>query len=140
MASLIPKPWDDSETFPEMDRNIVLHGLFEDVLPDHSTPLIIHHGSALGDWLRQIEESTGVTFGRDGTWIEWWNYSFLDKARACLSSSQTRILPDTTGRSYCLNSVKRDKRKAAAGNSARRRRRGIGLAGIDVPRVCRRWP
>jgi hypothetical protein len=70
-----PTPWDDSETFPEMDRNIVLHGLFEDILPNHSTPLIIHHGSALGDWLRQIEESTGVTFGRDGTWIEWWNHS-----------------------------------------------------------------
>ena len=70
-----PTPWDDSETFPEMDRNIVLNGLFEDILPDHSTPLIIHHGSALGDWLRQIEEATGVTFGREGTWIEWWNHT-----------------------------------------------------------------
>jgi hypothetical protein len=70
-----PTPWDDSETFPEMDRNIFLHGLFEDVLPEHSTPLIIHHASALGDWIRQIEESTNVTFGRDGTWIEWWNHT-----------------------------------------------------------------
>ncbi len=70
-----PTPWDDSETFPEMDRNIFLHGLFDDILPDHSTPLIIHHGSALGDWIRQIEESTDVTFGRDSTWIEWWNHS-----------------------------------------------------------------
>jgi hypothetical protein len=69
-----PTPWDDSETFPEMDRNIFLHGLFDDILPEHSTPLIIHHGSALGDWLRQIEESTSVTFGREGTWIEWWNH------------------------------------------------------------------
>jgi hypothetical protein len=58
-----------------MDRNIFLHGLFDDILPDHSTPLIIHHGSALGDWIRQIEESTDVTFGRDSTWIEWWNHT-----------------------------------------------------------------
>jgi hypothetical protein len=70
-----PTPWDDSETFPEMDRNIFLHGLFEDILPEHSTPLIIHHGSVLGDWLRQIEESTNTSFGRDGTWIEWWNHT-----------------------------------------------------------------
>ncbi len=70
-----PTPWDDSETFPEMDRNIFIHGLFDDILPDHSTPLIIHHGSALGEWLRKIEESTNVTFGRDGTWIEWWNHT-----------------------------------------------------------------
>ena len=70
-----PTPWDNSETVPEMDRNIFLHRLFDDILPDHSTPLIIHHGSALGDWLRQIEESTNVTFGRDGTWIEWWNHT-----------------------------------------------------------------
>jgi hypothetical protein len=70
-----PTPWDDSETFPEMDRNIFLHGLFDDILPEHSTPLIIHHGSALGDWVRQIEESINVTFGREGTWIEWWNHT-----------------------------------------------------------------
>jgi hypothetical protein len=70
-----PTPWDDSETFPEMDRNIFIHRLFDDILPGHSTPLIIHHGSALGDWLRQIEESTNTTFGRDGTWIEWWNHT-----------------------------------------------------------------
>ncbi|HME41871.1 MAG TPA: hypothetical protein VKF36_02200 [Syntrophorhabdales bacterium] len=70
-----PTPWDDGETFPEMDRNIFIHGLFDDILPDHSTPLIIHHGSALGEWLRQIEESTNVVFGRDSTWIEWWNHT-----------------------------------------------------------------
>jgi hypothetical protein len=69
-----PTPWDDSETFPEIDRNIFLHRLFEDILPEQSTPLIIHHGSPLGDWIRQIEESTNVVFGRDGTWIEWWNH------------------------------------------------------------------
>jgi hypothetical protein len=70
-----PTPWDDSETLQEMDRNIFLHRFFEDILPDHSTPLIIHHASHLADWIRQIESMTDVTFSREGTWIEWWNPS-----------------------------------------------------------------
>jgi len=70
-----PTPWDDSETMQEMDRNIFLHRFFEDILPEHSTPLIIHHASYLGDWIRQIESATGITFSREGTWIEWWNPS-----------------------------------------------------------------
>jgi len=70
-----PTPWDDSETLQETDRNIFLHRLFEDILPEHSTPLIMHHASYLGDWIRQIESATGITFGRSGTWIEWWNPS-----------------------------------------------------------------
>jgi hypothetical protein len=70
-----PTPWDDSETMQETDRNIFLHRFFEDILPEHSTPLIIHHGSYLGDWIRQIESTTGITFSREGTWIEWWNSS-----------------------------------------------------------------
>jgi hypothetical protein len=68
-----PTPWDDSETLQEVDTNIFLHRFFEDILPEHSTPLIIHHASYLGDWIRQIESMTGVTFSREGTWIEWWN-------------------------------------------------------------------
>ena len=71
-----PTPWDDSETLQEIDRNIFLHRLFEDILPEHSTPLIIHHASYLGNWIRQIESKTGITFSRQGTWIEWWNPSF----------------------------------------------------------------
>jgi len=70
-----PTPWDDSETLQEIDRNIFLHGFFEDVLPEHSTPLIIHHASHPGDWIRQIESTTGISFSREGTWIEWWNPS-----------------------------------------------------------------
>ncbi len=70
-----PTPWDDSETMQETDRNIFLHRFFEDILPEHSTPLIIHHGSYLGDWIRQIESATEITFNREGTWIEWWNSS-----------------------------------------------------------------
>ena len=70
-----PTPWDDSETMREMDTNIFLYRLFEDILPEHSTPLIIHHASYLGDWVRQIESMTDIRFSRDGTWIEWWNPS-----------------------------------------------------------------
>lgn len=70
-----PTPWDDSETLQEMDRNIFLHRFFEDILPEHSTPLIIHHASFLGDWIRKIESTAGITFSRSGTWIEWWNPS-----------------------------------------------------------------
>jgi len=70
-----PTPWDDGETLQEMDRNIFLYRFLEDILPEHSTPLIIHHASYLGDWIRQIESTTGITFSRDGTWIEWWNPS-----------------------------------------------------------------
>jgi hypothetical protein len=70
-----PTPWDDSEILQEIDTNIFLHRLYEDILPEHSTPLIIHHASYLGDWIRQIESMTDITFSRDGTWIEWWNPS-----------------------------------------------------------------
>jgi hypothetical protein len=70
-----PTPWDDSEILQEIDTNIFLHKFYEDILPEHSTPLIIHHASNLGDWIRQIESMTGITFSRDGTWIEWWNPS-----------------------------------------------------------------
>jgi hypothetical protein len=71
-----PTPWDDSEMMLEMDTNIFLHRLFEDILPEHSTPLIIHHASYLGDWIRKIESTAGILFTRDGTWIEWWNPIF----------------------------------------------------------------
>jgi hypothetical protein len=71
-----PTPWDDPDTAREMDTNIFLYRLSDDILPEHSTPLIIHHASYLGDWIRQIESSANITFGRDGTWIEWWNPVF----------------------------------------------------------------
>ncbi len=70
-----PTPWDDDETLREIDRNIFLNRFFEDVLPEHSTPLIIHHASYLGDWIRKIELASGITFSREATWIEWWNPS-----------------------------------------------------------------
>ena len=67
-----PTPWDNTGTIEEMNRNIMIYGFFEDILPEHSVPLIIHHGSYLGDWMRDIEARTDIRFNRDGTWIEWW--------------------------------------------------------------------
>jgi hypothetical protein len=71
-----PTPRDDNETILEIDRNIFVHRFFEDILPEHSTPLIIHHASCHGDWIRKIELRTDVTFSRGGPWIEWWNPFF----------------------------------------------------------------
>jgi hypothetical protein len=68
-----PTPWDDDETIAENSRNIAIHRFFDDILPPHSVPLIIHHASYLGDWIRQVESELQVAFKREGTWIEWWS-------------------------------------------------------------------
>lgn len=68
-----PTPWDDSETISENNMNIANNGFFDDILPPHSVPLIIHHASYLGDWIRRIESEMQLEFKREGTWIEWWN-------------------------------------------------------------------
>jgi hypothetical protein len=68
-----PTPWDDDQTMWENNRNIAMYRLFDDILPQHSVPLIIHHSSYLGDWIRRIESDLHVAFKRDGTWIDWWS-------------------------------------------------------------------
>ena len=67
-----PTPWDTMETESNNQRMISLYGLLNDILPDRSVPLIIHHASALGDWIREIEEREGIRFKREGTTIGWW--------------------------------------------------------------------
>jgi hypothetical protein len=67
-----PTPWDTPETESNNSRIISLYGLLNDILPDRSVPLIIHHASALGDWAREIEEREGVQFRREGSTIGWW--------------------------------------------------------------------
>lgn len=67
-----PTPWDDRDTEEELNRIIGAYQLFEDILPAHSTPLIIHHGSPLAQWIRKLEDTAGVRFRRTWTWIEWW--------------------------------------------------------------------
>jgi hypothetical protein len=68
-----PTPWDDDRTMWENNRTIAMYRLFDDILPIHSVPLIIHHSSYLGDWIRRIESDRSLAFKRDGTWIEWWS-------------------------------------------------------------------
>ena len=50
-----PTPWDTPATESELGRVITRHSLATDILPDHSTPLIIQHASGLGAWIRAIE-------------------------------------------------------------------------------------
>ena len=68
-----PTAWDTKETSAEIQKIIYLYGLQNDILPVHSTPLIIHHASGLGDWIREIERREKLWFKRYGTVIGWWD-------------------------------------------------------------------
>ncbi len=68
-----PTPWDNAATAADLDRVITTHRLSEDILPDHSTPLIIQHASGLGDWIRIIETREKLKFPRLGSIIAWWD-------------------------------------------------------------------
>jgi hypothetical protein len=67
-----PTPWDSDGTLAQNQEVIKNHGLDVDILPHHSTPLIIHHDSALGDWIRAVEADTGLGYPRMNSWVEWW--------------------------------------------------------------------
>lgn len=67
-----PTPWDTEETLANIQKTIDQYALAVDILPRHSTPLIIHHASRLGDWIREIEQRDGVQFRRHGSIVEWW--------------------------------------------------------------------
>lgn len=67
-----PTPWDTPDISREINKTISMYQLSLDILPRHSTPLIIHHASGLADWIRQIELKEKITFPRIGTFIEWW--------------------------------------------------------------------
>ena len=73
-----PTPWDTGETAANIQKNIALYGLQNDILPPHSTPLIIHHASGLGQWIREIERREKLCFKRLGSIIAWW-----EKPRRC---------------------------------------------------------
>jgi hypothetical protein len=68
-----PTPWDSDETAFNTQRNIAVYGLERDILPPHSTPLIIHHACALADWTREVEKREGIIYKRHGTIIGWWD-------------------------------------------------------------------
>jgi hypothetical protein len=67
-----PTAWDTKETEAKIQKTIYLYGLQNDILPPHSTPLIIHHASALGDWIREIERREKLRFKRYDSIIGWW--------------------------------------------------------------------
>jgi len=67
-----PTPWDTEDSFFNTRRNIAMYGLERDILPPHSTPLIIHHACALGDWIREVEVREGIQYKRHGSIIGWW--------------------------------------------------------------------
>jgi hypothetical protein len=67
-----PTAWDTKETSAQIEKTIYLYGLQNDILPAHSTPLIIHHASGLGQWIREIEHREGLWFKRYGSIIGWW--------------------------------------------------------------------
>ena len=67
-----PTPWDTAETAANIQKTIYLYGLQNDILPPHSTPLIIHHASGLGHWIREIERLEKVQYERLGSIIGWW--------------------------------------------------------------------
>ncbi len=68
-----PTPWDTEKTSANIQRITDRYALPVDILPDHSIPLIIHHASGLGDWIREIERIEGRRFGRHGSIIGWWD-------------------------------------------------------------------
>ena len=67
-----PTPWDTREAFANTQKNIAIYGLNTDIIPEHSTPLIVHHASCLGDWIREVEERENIRFKRYGSVIGWW--------------------------------------------------------------------
>jgi len=67
-----PTLWDSTETEREMSSIIFAYGLNRDILPNHSTPLIIHHACGLADWARELEMREGLTLKRRASIIEWW--------------------------------------------------------------------
>jgi hypothetical protein len=67
-----PTPWDTSDTERNNKQMISLYALEKDILPDHSVPLIIHHASALGDWMRDVERMEAIEFKREASIIAWW--------------------------------------------------------------------
>ena len=73
-----PTPWDSAETESNIQKTILLYGLQNDILPPHSTPLIIHHASGLGNWIREVERREKLWFRRHGSIIGWWEKPLYD--------------------------------------------------------------
>lgn len=73
-----PTPWDTPESEEKVRQGIDRYGLERDILPRHSIPLIIHHASYLGDWIREIEIREHIRFTRYGSTIGWWPEAVME--------------------------------------------------------------
>lgn len=67
-----PTPWDTPASESRIKSVIAQYGLNHDILPNHSTPLIIHHASVLGDWIRRLEKEEALQLKRYDAIIGWW--------------------------------------------------------------------
>jgi hypothetical protein len=72
-----PTPWDTMETAAHIGKAIEMYRLASDILPNRSVPLIIHHASSLGEWIREVETREQVRFERYGSVIGWWEEAML---------------------------------------------------------------
>ena len=81
-----PTAWDTKEISAKIKKTMYLYGLPNDILPPHSTPLIIHHASGLGDWIREIEQREGLWFKRYGSIIGWWEAPMVVKSCSQIDS------------------------------------------------------
>ena len=72
-----PTPWDSEDTSANIQKIIDRYRLPVDILPQHSTPLIIHHASGLADWIREVEKREMIEFKRYGSVIGWWQEAIL---------------------------------------------------------------
>ena len=79
-----PTPWDSKKTSVNIKKVSDRYALAADILPDHSIPLIIHHASALGDWISKIERKEGILFERYDSIIGWWEESLLSQDCNCV--------------------------------------------------------
>ena len=68
-----PTPWDTEASSANIQKVLSLYTLPPDILPEHSIPLIIHHASGLGDWIREVEQRERGQFKRYGSIIGWWH-------------------------------------------------------------------
>jgi hypothetical protein len=74
-----PTPWDTQEVLHGIQTVVRKYGLEEDILPFQSIPLIIHHASCLGDWIREIEHREQISFKRYVSAIGWWPEAMIVK-------------------------------------------------------------
>ncbi len=68
-----PTPWDNPVVAANIQKRIFVYNLFKDILPHNSTPLVIHHASSLGEWVRKLEIQEKINFPRKGNIIYWWD-------------------------------------------------------------------